>query len=295
MTLNSVFPPCFFNPRCERVLLVTCVLLMAQGCSPTDAGAAATSVKSAVTIVRDSKPEFPDKAIAAYRELQQRCFKSRAEVAKAQGFSYDRQADQMTDAAILALDRQKTEEYFDGKKYAFIVTGTRYDGTRFGVTPELSCKLVSTPFKSADIRDGDCHRISVEYDLPETTGRRSELKGICDKRSAAIVDQTGPTVAVAGNQQCRWNRDDASPLHVATCTLLPMPVHAGTGLELIAIRKSTETLRNAGQALPGTEALSMQSLVTIEQATTIDIGSPIPAAKFEVPADSAAFPLSQVN
>lgn len=292
MTLNFVFP----MTRHGSLLLAAGVLLLAQGCSPKEADAAASGVKSSVTIVRESKPEFPDKAVAAYRELQQRCMEGRAEVAKAQGWAYDPKADAMSDAAILALDTQKTEEYFDGKKYAVVTSGTRYDGTKFGVTQELSCKLASTPFKSAEIRDGDCHRISVEYDLPDPSGRRIDMKGACDKPSAATVDQSGATVAIAGNQQCRWNKDEpGNPLHIATCTLLPNPVHAGTGMELIAIRKSTDGLRNAGQALPGTEALSLQSLVMVEQATTIDVGGSIAAAKFEAPADSAAFPLTQAN
>lgn len=291
MTLKPVFPIAHHG----GLLLVAGVLLLAQGCSPKEADAAASGVKSSVTIVRESKPEFPDKAIAAYRELQKSCMEGRTEVAKAQGWAYDPAADAMSDAAILALDTQKTEEYFDGNKHAVVVNGTRYDGTKFGVTQELSCKLASTPFKSAEIRDGDCHRISVEYDLPDPSGRRIDMKGACDKPSAATVDQSGATVAVAG-QQCRWNKDEpGNPMHIATCTLLPNPVHAGTGLELVAIRKSTDGLRSASQALPGTQALTLQSLVMVEQATTIDVGGSIAAAKFEAPADSAAFPLSQAN
>lgn len=268
--------------------------LLLQGCSP-QADDAASGLQSTITIVRESKPEFPEKTIAMYRELQLRCIEGRTEVAQAQGWAYDPEADAMSDAAILALDTKKTEEYFEDQKYAVIVTGTRYDSAPFGVTAELTCKLTSTPFKSVDIRDGDCHRISVEYDLPERSGRRTEFKGICDKPAVANIDQSGQTVVVAGNQQCQWNKHEDNPLHIATCSLLPNPVHAGTGLELIAIRKIPDNLRNAGQALPGSAALTVQGIVTIEEATAIDVGGSIQAEKFEAPADSANFPLTQIN
>ena len=274
--------------------LLLLVGLLLHGCS-SQADDAVYGLQSTVSIVRESKPEFPEKMIAMYRELQLQCIEGRTEVAQAQGWAYDPKADAMTDAAILALDTKKTEEYFDGQKYAVIVTGTRHDNTSLGVTAELSCKLTSTPFKSVDIRDGDCDRISVEYDLPERTGRRIEFKGICDKPTVANIDQSGQTIAVAGNQQCKWNKQEDNPLHIATCSLLPNPIHEGTGLELIAIRKSPDNLRNADQTLPGTEALTIQSLVTIEEATAIDVGGSIQAEKFEAPADSANFPLTQIN
>ena len=174
------------------------------------------------------------------------------------------------------------------------MTGTQIDGTSFGPTQEANCKLTSMPFKSVDIRDGDCRRVSVEYDLPQPSGRRTEIKGACDKASVETIDQSGATETVAGNQQCRWNKDDGNPLHVPTCTLLPNALHAGTGLPLIAIRKNLGSLRSADQPLAGTEALTYQSLVMVEQATPIEIDGSIPAAKFEAPAASASFPLTRL-
>lgn len=282
--------------RAQRRALfpIAAVLLVLQGCSPEAADAAPSGLKSTAVIVRESKPEFPDKAIAKYRELQQRCIEGRIEVAKAQGWAYDPASDAITDTDILALDTEKSEEYFDGQKYAVIVTGTQIDGTSFGPTQEANCKLTSMPFKSVDIRDGDCRRLSVEYDLPQPSGRRTEIKDACDKASVENIDQSGATVTVAGNQQCRWNKDDGNPLHVPTCTLFPNAVHAGTGLPLIAIRKNLDSLRSADQPLPGTEALTYQSLVMVEQATSIEIGVSIPPDKFEAPADSANFPLTQL-
>ncbi|RYX92838.1 MAG: hypothetical protein EOO28_20930 [Comamonadaceae bacterium] len=279
-------------------------LMLLQGCSPKEPDATAATASapaasgdtSSVSIVRETKPEFPEKTIAAYREIQQRCFEGREVVAKAQGWAFDPKADAMTDAAILALDTQKTEEYFSGNRYAVIVTGTQFDTQKMGVTQELSCKLTSTPFKSVEIRDGECHSMAVEYDLPETTGRRIETKGLCDKPSTPVVDQGGATVAVAGGQQCKWNVPNANnPLHMDICTLLPNPVHAGTGREMVAIQKKPDTLRNAAQVLPGTTALSLQSLVTVDAATSITVGGSIPAAKFEAPADSAGFALTEVK
>ena len=277
------------------VFVLSAVLLLSLlGCSPQAPDAAPSGSKSTVIIVRESKPEFPDKAIARYRELQQRCIEGRIEVAKAQGWAYDPATDAIADADILALDTEKSEEYFDGQKYAVIVTGTQVDGTSFGPTQESNCKLKSMPFKSVDIRDGDCRRMSVEYDLPQSSGRRTEIKGACDKASQDTIDQSGEVVTVAGKQQCRWNKGDGNPLHVPTCTLLPNRLHAGTGLPLIAIRKNLGSLRSADQPLAGTEALTYQSLVMVEQATSIEVGGSIPAAKFEAPADSTNFPLTQL-
>ena len=300
--MNAFKTPQIAHPkRCGAVLVIAGLALL-QACSPREPAAStaapvaapAAGGKSPITIVRESSPEFPDRAIAGYRELQQRCFDGRAVVAKAQGWAYDPKADAISDAGILALDTQTTEEYFDGQKYAIIVTGTRFDSQRLGVTQELSCKLVSTPFKSVDIRDGDCDRTSVEYDLPEPSGRRIETRGLCDKPSAAVVDQSGETATVA-NHACKWNKaNPANPVHMATCTLSPNPIHEGTGMELVAIRKAPENLR-AAQPLPGAEVLSMQSLVMVEQATTISIGSSIPAAKFQPPADSKGFAVTEVK
>ena len=63
---------------------------------------------------------------------------------------------------------------------------------------------------------------------------------------------------------------------------------------LFAIRKNLGSLRSADQSLAGTEALTYQSLVMVEQAASIEIGGSIPAAKFEPPADSASFPLTRL-
>lgn len=295
MSSNTAFFPRMFQRRAEA-MLVLCVLLGASGCSPKDADAAAAGVKSPVTIVRESKPEFPAQALAAYRELLGRCVESRSELARQQGWAYDPKADAMTDAAILALNTEKTEEYFSGKQYAVITTGTRWNTDTFGAVPDRSCKLTSVPYKAVKIRDGDCHSIDVEYDVPNGTGSTTELKGLCDKPSPPAIDRSGDTAAVGtGGLQCKWNKADSSPLHIPTCTLLPNPVHAGTGRELVAIRKSVNGLRASGETLGGTDALSFQSLVMVEQASLIDVGGAIAAAKFAPPADSAGFPVTQLK
>ena len=297
--MTSRFPSptaCRFSLRTVCLVTLTSGVLLLQACSPKEADAASSAgQKSSVLIVRQTQPEFPDKAVAAYRELQQRCMDSRTLVAQAGGPPYDPAADAMTDAAVLALDTQKTEEFFDGSKYAVIVSGTQFDSTRFGVDAATSCKLVSSAFKSAEIRDtaGDCRSLSVEYDLAASTGTRTELKGACDKPTPPVVDQGGATATVAG-QPCQWNTADASPMHIASCTLSP-PVHAGTGQELVAVRKSPNLLRDAAQPLPGAKALTFQSAVTIDQASRIEIGGNIPASAFEAPADSANFPLTRAN
>jgi len=296
MTLPSIFFH-YDMPRQAGLLMFGGLLLLVQGCSPKEVDTAAIGFKSSITIVRETKPEFPAQALASYRELQQRCMEGRAGLAKAQGWTYEPATDAITDAGILALNTQKTEEYFDGAKYAIITTGTQFDSENFGVTQELNCKLLSMPFKSVEIRNGDCHSMNVEYDLSKSTGRRSELKGLCDKHKAPAIDQDGPTVTVAGTgQQCKWNKpDNGNPLHVATCTLLPEPVHAGTGRELLAIRKMTDYLRTSNQPMPGTTSMTIQAGLTIDQATHIDVGGAIPAAKFEFPADSATFGLEKIN
>lgn len=76
------------------------------------------------------------------------------------------------------------------------------------------------------------------------------------------------------------------------CTLLPLPLHTGTGRPLVAIRKMPEHLRTAATPLPGMQAMNMQSFVTTEHAVQISVGTSIPANTFELPADTASFPLT---
>lgn len=281
-----------FFAKCAVLTTMAFSALLMQGCSPKDVNTG--GVRSTVTIVRETAPEFPDKALAMYRELQQRCIMGRTVVANAQGWSYNPQADVMTDTQLLALDTLKTEEYFDGGNYAIIVSGNQIDHSNFGTLQENTCKLQSMPLKSVEIRKADCSALNVEYDLRRATGRIVKLENVCGSQSAPVIDQSGETVTVSGtNHQCKWNGNgNNSPLHVPVCSLLPNPIHAGTQRELIAIQKAPAMLGNAAVPLPGTTALTFQSVAKIERATLINVGDAIPAAKFEAPADSTGFTLS---
>ncbi len=59
----------------------------------------------------------------------------------------------------------------------------------------------------------------------------------------------------------------------------------------MAIRKMPDHLRAAAAPLPGMQTTGMQSLVTTEQAVQISVGTSIPPGTFELPADTASFPL----
>lgn len=277
--------------------LLACALL--QGCSPDKAqGAVPSGGAGAVSIVREKQPEFPAKYAAAIREVQARCFAGKAAVAAAQGWAYDPASERLTDAEILALDTERTEEYFDGKKYAKLVSGKTYDASSVGVSREESCKPTSLPFKTVEIHDGACNVLQVEYDLAQHTGRRIQTANACDTPDDA-PEQSGEAVAVAGtNVQCKWTPAGpvVTPLgnipRVAECTLLPSPIHAGTGRPLVAIRKLPDFLRTSTTPLPGMQAMDMQSLATVEQAVAVTLGSPIAPDKFVLPADAAGFALA---
>ncbi len=275
--------------------------LLAQGCSPQAegavSGASGSDSANPVIIVREKHHDFPEKFAAAMREVQAHCFAGKSAIAAAQGWAYDPATERLTDAEIAALDTERTEEYFDGKKYAKIVSGGLYDTSLISVEKDGTCKPQPQPFKSAEIHDGACNVLSIEYDLAKGTGSKTKLKGNCDTPEEA-PEQSGEAVPVAGTSvQCKWTPPGpvvtslGNVPRVPECTLVPTPVHAGTGRVLVAIRKMPDHLRQSVTPLPGMEALDMQSLTTTEQAVAISVGAAIAADKFQAPADSAAFPL----
>ncbi|MDB5932050.1 MAG: hypothetical protein JWR60_3757 [Polaromonas sp.] len=270
--------------------------LLAQGCSPKAEGAVSGASSSGsgsanpVMIVREKRHDFPEKFAASMREVQERCFAGKSAVAAAQGWAYDPATERLTDAEIAALDTERTEEYFDGKKYAKFVSGNLYDASLISVERGGTCKPQPQPFKSVEIHDGACNVLSIEYDLAKRTGSKTQLKGDCGTPENLPL-QSGEAVAVPGTSaQCKWT-PPGNALQAPECTLLPAARHAGTGLALVAIRKMPEHLRQSVTPLPGMQALDMQSLTTTEQAVAISMGAPIAAEKFQAPADSAAFPL----
>ena len=217
--------------------------------------------------------------------------------AAAEGWAYDPVADRLTDAQIEALDTERTEEYFEGRQYAKVVSGMRFDPSSLSATREGSCKPTAVAFKSVEVVDASCKLQSVVYDPAAGTGTREESPNACEPSSGA-PEQAGEAVALPGtNAQCKWTPAPAAGPggmalpYTPECTLLPSPVHAGTGRPLVAIRKMPDLLRNAATPLPGMQALDMQSMVTVEQAVQVSVGTPIPADKFRLPADAAAFPL----
>lgn len=277
-------------------LMLSCLCL--QACSPKAEGAAIGTggPSDAVVIVREKQHDHPAKFAAAMRELQDKCLSAKAVVAAAQGWSFDAAAERLTDAEIAALDTERTEEYFEGKKYAKVVTGGAPDWSATGAARDESCKPRVKPFKSVEIHDGACNVLRVEYDLDQGTGRRESLKDACDG-PASPAEQAGEPMQVAGSGvQCKWT--PAGPLvtaygnvpRVPECSLLPSSIHAGTGRLMVAIRKLPDFLSQSTTPLPGTEAMDMQSLSSTEQAVSVTVGVAIAADRFKAPADSAAFP-----
>ena len=262
------------------------------------AGESRSGANDGIVLVREKRHDFPDKFAATIRELQARCFEAKAVIAKAQGWAFDPATERLTDPEIAALDTERTEEYFSGKRYAKFTSGTQYVPTEMQPTREGTCKLSPHPLKSAEVRnDGTCEVLLIEYDLANKTGTRQRLKGVCDSPPKASV-QAGDPVPVPGTSaQCRWNSPAGGAalarLAASECTLAPSPVHAGTGRPLVAIRKMPEFLRQSKQALPGTEVADVQSLVSTEQAVVVSIGVRVPDERFDWPIDSLSFPLGE--
>lgn len=294
-------PKNFFksNPHTNFFGLISCVLML-TACSPEASNAAsdgAASQKQSVVIVREVKPEFPQKFIAAMRDLQERCIESRTEIAKAQGWGYSPAADRTPDAEILKLNTKRVEEYFDGTKYAMVETATNLDMEKMDpVSKELSCKLLPLVQKIIKIEYDTCHTLEINYTSKERTEQK--LTGAC-KGARPQVDaaQAGPAQNVEGTQfQCKWNTPpsagkDASGLLVKHCTLLPTPVHAGTGRLLIAEQIAPDMVRMSASPVAGAGSLSLQAMATTEKAVEIKFNEKIPADKFSAPADSLNFPL----
>jgi hypothetical protein len=272
--------------------------LVMTGCSraagPEAAAPPATSSGAAdsITLIRETQFEFPDKRVAAMREMQKSCLEGRAVVAAAQGWTFDPAAESQSDAEILALDAQRTEEYFDGPRYAKVVSGRRLLPNSISVEREGSCKFKSQAHKTVEIRVDHCSLISVAYDLEKGGGTRTELKDVCDAKQEK-AQQVGDPVPVPGTSaQCRWSVDIQQPvagLQVPVCTLVPQPVHAGTGRALVALRGMTDVVRQSTKALPGTNQLTLQSMSTVERAVQIAVGTAISPDRFKAPADSANF------
>ena len=281
------------------------VALCLAACSPkadtapagAQSGGAGTGSGDGIIIVREKRHDYPEKFVAGVKELQSRCFEAKAVVAQAQGWAYDPATEQLSDADIAQLDTERIAEYFEGKRYAKLITGTRMDVSKLEPTREGSCKPLPVLFKSVEVHDGKCNVSRAHYDVSGKTGQRELQKDACTPPSKPPA-QDGEPMAVPGTTaQCKW----APKLMVGgvalpttpECTLTPSPIHQGTGRPLVAIRKAPDHLRASAAPLPGMQAMDMQSLVTTEHAVQISVGTSIPASTVELPADAASFPLAQ--
>lgn len=286
-----------------RVPLIAVLIFSIHGCTPQDSTAAPSAVPPSsvgsqssadrVSIVREERYEFPSEYLEGMRHALNLCIESRLILYKDLGKPYDAKSEVMSDEEILNLTTQRTEEYFDGNKHAVIKTGRIIDNDDYGSAPGKSCRMKSVPFKTVDIQQGKNRMLIVEYDFKQNTGNRQILKLPSTNTSPDQPDQHGATRKIAGHE-CRWNAEVASHLVTPTCTLTPNPIHAGTGVEMVAILKSSGTQTNAAMLLPGTK-LSLRSMAKVDEATSIKVGETIPAEKFEFPEDSMAFPLTTVN
>lgn len=138
-----------------------------------------SSAGDGIVIVREKRHDYPEKFVAAVKELQSRCFEAKAVVAQAQGWAYDPSSETMTDAEIAQLDTERIAEYFEGKRYAKLVSGVRMDASKLEPTRDGSCKPLPVLFKSVEVHDGKCNVSRAFYDQASSTGRRELLKDAC--------------------------------------------------------------------------------------------------------------------
>jgi hypothetical protein len=276
----------------------TAVVLCMAACAPEAESSpiGAQAGGDGIIIVREKRHEHPDQFLAAVKEIQSRCFEAKAVVAQAQGWTYDPASERLSDTEIFQLDTERTAEYFEGKRYAKVVSGARMDVSRMEPIRGGSCKPVAVRFKSVEVDDGNCNVFRVQYDVAAKTGQREILKNVCAAPGAPPT-QGGEPVPVPGtSSQCKWTpKVKLGAVVLPTpneCTLLPSPVHKGTGRPLVAIRMMPDHLRAAATPLPGMQATSMLGLVTIEQAVQISVGTRMPDGTFDMPADAASFPLA---
>lgn len=284
-------------------LIMVSGIAMFSACSSEATGAAdsAASQKGSVIIVREAKSEFPQKFVAAMRELQDKCIESRVEIARAQGWGYSPASDKTPDSEILKLNTKRIEEYFDGSKYAMVETATSHDAEKMdAVARDLSCKLLPVVKRIIKIEYDSCHSLEINYASKERIEQK--LSGACKNLKPQVDSaQVGQARNIDGTQfQCKWNSEPNSAnsnaeLKVRHCTLLPTPVHAGTGRLLIAEQIAPDMVRMAAMPLAGTADLSLQALATTEKAVEIRVNEKIPAEKFSAPADSLNFPLTTVK
>lgn len=288
------------NPYGSIVFLYFIVSFL-NACSPNASNAAENSggQKQSVSIVRQTKHDFPEKFIAGMRELQELCISGRKEVAQAQGWAYDPAADRSTDSEILKLNTKRIEEHFDGAKYAVTETNSQLDTEKMdAVSRQLSCKLVPVIVKGMRIEYDSCHFLDINYASKERIEQK--LTGKCKTvRPQVDARQLGSAQIVEGTKfQCKWNvaPSNSDPaLEMRHCSLMPEPIHAGTGRLLVAEQRAPDTVSQSSAVMLGTNHQSLQIYSTTEKAVEVIVGEKISADKFAAPADSLSFPLTSLN
>jgi hypothetical protein len=289
---SNIFGPIIFLPF---------IVLLLNACSPnaSNAGENPGGQKQSVSIVRQTKHDFPEKFIAGMRELQELCISGRKEVARAQGWAYDPATDRTTDTEILKLNTKRIEEYFDGTKYAVTEINTQLDAEKMDtVSRELSCKLVPVIVKSMRIEYDSCHFLEINYASKERIEQK--LTGKCKTvRPQVDARQLGSAQIVEGTKvQCKWNLalSNSDPtLEMRHCSLMPEPIHAGTGRLLVAEQRAPGIVSQSSAVILGTNHQSLQIYSTTEKAVEVIVGDKISAEKFTAPADSLSFPLTSLN
>jgi hypothetical protein len=292
-----------------RILLASLSVLNIQACSRTAEGVTTDTprMKQSVIIVREIKPEFPQAYIKAMRELQEGCIAARTSVSNLQGKSYDSAKDRWTDDDILKLYAGRIEEYFDINRYAVYKIISQPDLTKMdSVDSKLSCRAPVSINKTVDIESAigtnSCTLLSINYTTNERIKSTSPLP--CKENNTQDIEkaqQVGDAVDIEGTiYKCKWSSaavttSNGSVPTSRQCTLVPNPIHAGTGRALIAIAMSPDPIRLSTQALGGTEKLSLQSVTTIEKAIDIKINTKIEDSKFQMPSDSLGFSLTEYN
>jgi hypothetical protein len=262
-------------------------LVACSGESDSSGSSKPTEGKSTPSVLIEREIRWDDNQayIRLIREVMQDCQQAKAEVARARGTSYDPRSEEITDEEILKLETGTTLEAFDGARYTEIKTVSALDRSRWGPGPDESCRPVAKYSKSVAIHPDACSVIEIQYDLDHGGGTRTEQKAACTPQAptsdpAAI---NGERMAIDGTALfCRWS-GPAGTLG-RSCLLEPWLSYPGTDRSLTVAMQ---------QAAPAAAVAAIQSAQQAVQASEhpirVEVGKPLPAGIFDVPADARQF------
>lgn len=292
-----------FNKTQLSMLLVLAVWSLTGCSSETDSPSAAAVAVAAsrlptVLIERESRFEDPQAYVHMRRKIIESCQMIRA--ATGLGAS----TEEISDAEILALEKEVILEVFDRDRYAKIRTTASIDRERLGFDPGQSC-IPQSKIRRHIFIHLPCSLINVGYDpeLPEG-GTRSQWDNGCikhpfpDRESNIARIMKGERMAIEGTDlHCRWMEPLGGDMGRA-CLLEPWfeyRLPSGDDMKLLVKFQSKKTFESfdAYQAAPllGLDAMA-HAMTSGDYPLRVEVGKPLPPGIFEVPADARGFPLT---